>query len=377
MNRPLEGLLVIAIEQAVAAPLCTARLADAGARVIKIEREDGDFARQYDTAAKGDSSYFAWLNQGKESVVLNYREPHGKEFLESLVSKADVVVQNMAPGAMQRAGFGSEALRERHPQLITCDISGYGDNEEMALMKAYDLLVQAESGLVAVSGGPNETGRIGVSVCDIGAGVTAYAAILEAIIQRGITGKGTGVATSLFEVAAEWMTVPLIHAEFGDGPPKRVGLNHPSIAPYGAYKTSDGTQTLISIQNEREWKILCENVLNVPAIASDPRFKTNNNRVSNRPALDNAILEITSGLSSKEFRERLLGNGIAFGSVNAVEDVLNHAALRRQEVKNSSGETLSFSAPPVRWLEETRTSAGPVPRIGQHTEKIKREFLGN
>ncbi|MEM9280039.1 MAG: CoA transferase, partial [Pseudomonadota bacterium] len=245
MARPLEGLLVVAVEQAVAAPLCTARLADAGARVIKIERESGDFARGYDSAAKGDSSYFLWLNQGKQSVVLNYREEEGRALLEAMLSKADVFVQNMAPGALERAGFSSEGLRERYPKLITCDISGYGESEELSAMKAYDLLVQAESGLVSISGGPNELGRIGVSICDIGAGMTAHAAILEALIQRGITSKGSGVATSLFEVASEWMTVPLIHAEHGKGAPRRVGLNHPSIAPYGAYQTQEGDETLI------------------------------------------------------------------------------------------------------------------------------------
>ena len=231
MTRPLEGILVVAIEQAVAAPLCTARLADAGARVIKIERQDGDFARGYDTAAGGESSYFAWLNQGKESVVLNYQSAEGAKLLEALIAKADILVQNMSPGALDRAGFGSEMLRNRHPALITCDISGYGDQPELSSMKAYDLLVQAESGLVSISGGPNELGRIGVSICDIGAGMTAHAGILEALVKRSTTGLGSGVSTSLFAVAAEWMTVPLIHAEYGSGAPKRVGLNHPSIAP--------------------------------------------------------------------------------------------------------------------------------------------------
>ncbi|MDJ0612239.1 MAG: CaiB/BaiF CoA-transferase family protein [Rhizobiaceae bacterium] len=376
MTLPLEGLLVIAIEQAVAAPLCTARLADAGARVIKIERAEGDFARGYDTAAKGDSSYFAWLNQGKESVVLNYREPEGKALLEALMANADVLVQNMAPGALERAGFGSAGLRDKHPRLITCDITGYGESEELAAMKAYDLLVQAESGLVSVSGGPNELGRIGVSVCDIGAGMTAHAAILEALIQRGITGKGSGIGTSLFEVAAEWMAVPLIHAEYGSGAPKRVGLNHPSIAPYGAYKTSDGDETLISIQNEREWHILCEDVLGQKELATDPRFASNNQRVENRPALDEALLAIMRAMTSTTFREKLARHGIAFGAVNSVDDLSKHNALRGREIETSSGETLTLPAPPVRWALQPRTSAGPIPKIGEHTETIRNEFLG-
>ena len=225
--KPLDGLLVVSVEQALAAPLCTARLAEAGARIIKIERAEGDFARGYDKAAKGDSSYFVWTNQGKESVVLDYRTPDDSALLHALIAKADVLVQNLAPGAMIRAGFGSEEMRKKHPKLITCDISGYEESPEMAAMKAYDLLVQAETGMVSISGGPGEMGRIGVSVCDIGAGMTAHAGVLEALIQRGITGTGSGVAVSLFDVAAECMTVPLIHYETGAGAPTRQGLRPP------------------------------------------------------------------------------------------------------------------------------------------------------
>ncbi len=375
MARPLEGLLVVAIEQAVAAPLCTARLADAGARVIKIERESGDFARNYDMAAKGDSSYFAWLNQGKQSVTLNYREDGGAALLNAIISKADVVVQNMAPGGLERAGFGSERLREQYPRLITCDITGYGDSEELSAMKAYDLLVQAESGIVSISGGENEMGRVGVSICDIGCGVTAHAAILEALIQRGITGEGSGIATSLFEVASEWMAVPIVHARYGAGAPKRVGLNHPSIAPYGAYKTQEGADTLISIQNEREWQTLCEKVLELPELVADARFSSNNLRVENRATLDALITSTTSAMSSEAFREKLADYGIAFGAVNSVEDVLSHKALREQEVVNSMGETLMIPAPPVRWALNPRQTSGAVPSIGEHTEMVRNEFL--
>ena len=376
MSEPLQGLLVVAIEQAVAAPLCTARLADAGARVIKIERPEGDFARGYDTAAKGDSSYFAWLNQGKESVTLNYRQPDGRALLEALIAKADVLVQNMAPGALERAGFGSEELRQKYPRLITCDISGYGESEALAAMKAYDLLVQAESGLVSISGGPNEIGRIGVSVCDIGAGMTAHSAILEALIQRSITGEGSCIGTSLFEVASEWMAVPLIHAEYGKGAPKRVGLNHPSIAPYGAYTTNDGNETLISIQNEREWDVLCDAVLGVADIATDPRFASNNKRVKNRDALNAIILYVTQTMSAQTFRKKLADAGIAYGAVNSVDDLTNHKALRRRNIENSTGQTLTLPAPPVRWTMQPRSSAGPVPKIGEHTDAIRKEFIG-
>ncbi|MEM7215318.1 MAG: CaiB/BaiF CoA-transferase family protein [Pseudomonadota bacterium] len=376
MTLPLEGLLVVAVEQAVAAPLCTARLADAGARVIKIERDSGDFARGYDTAAKGDSSYFLWLNQGKESVVLNYRKDADRALLGAMISRADVFVQNMAPGALERAGFGSKELRKRYPKLITCDISGYGDSEALSTMKAYDLLVQAESGLVSISGGPNELGRIGVSICDIGAGMAAHAAILEALIRRGVTGEGSGIATSLFEVASEWMTVPLIHAEHGKGAPKRVGLNHPSIAPYGAYRTQEDDETLISIQNEREWYTLCTDVLGKSEMATDPRFASNNARVENRPALDESILEATTAMSSVEFREKLAEAGIAYGAVNSVDDLSDHKALRRREAETSTGETLTIPAPPVRWALSPRKPAGPAPKIGEHTDAVRKEFLG-
>ncbi|MGI9350026.1 MAG: CaiB/BaiF CoA transferase family protein [Rhizobiaceae bacterium] len=375
MALPLEGLLVVAVEQAVAAPLCSARLADAGARVIKIERTEGDFARGYDVAAKGDSSYFAWLNQGKESVVLNYREDEGRALLEAMLAKADVFIQNMAPGALQRAGFGSAELRDRYPNLITCDISGYGESDALSMMKAYDLLVQAESGLVSVSGGSNEMGRIGVSICDIGAGVTAHSAVLEALIERGKTGRGCGVATSLFEVASEWMAVPLIHADYGKGAPKRAGLNHPSIAPYGAYRTEEGDETLISIQNEREWAILCAEVLDKPEMAADARFGSNNSRVDNRPALDAEILEATGTMNSGKFRDRLGKAGIAYGAVNSVDELSSHLALRRTEIENSKKQALSIPATPVRWSMFPRKSAGPVPGIGEHTDNIRMEFL--
>lgn len=376
MDLPLDGLLVVTIEQAVAAPLCTARLADAGARVIKIERPEGDFARNYDTAAKGDSSYFCWINQGKESICLNFKEAEDKQLLSALIAKADVFVQNLAPGALERAGFGSAELREKHPGLITCDISGYGESEALSAMKAYDLLVQAESGLVSISGGANELGRIGVSVCDIGAGVTAHAGILEALIKRGVTGKGSGVATSLFEVASEWMSVPLLHQDYGAGAPERVGLNHPSIAPYGAYTTNDQALTLISIQNEREWVKLCSDVFRDESLTTDPRFTTNNLRVENRPALDERISAITGKLDADTFRARLAETGIAYGAINSVEELSTHKALRRREATNSQGLTLTLPAPPVRWSDTRRMSPGPVPGIGEHTGAIRNEFLG-
>lgn len=372
--KPLEGILVVSVEQAVAAPLCTARLADAGARVIKIERAEGDFARHYDTAAKGDSSYFVWTNQGKESVTLDFKDAADKALLQRLIASADVFVQNLAPGAMQRAGFGADSLRARYPRLITCDISGYGDSEAMQGMKAYDFLVQAETGLVAISGGEQEMGRVGVSVCDIGAGMTAHAAILEALYRRERGGEGASLKVSLFDVAAEWMAVPLIHHDFGKGAPTRQGLRHPSIAPYGAYRTGDGTDTVLSIQNEREWQRFCAEVLLQAEVAGDPRFNTNNQRVANRTELDAVINAVTAALTAAMFRQRLREASIAFGALNTVAEFSAHQALRRREIRNTQGETLSVPAPPVVWANEEPRQVRAIPNKGQHSAAIREEF---
>lgn len=376
---PLRGLLVVAVEQAVAAPLCTARLADAGARVIKVERAGGDFARGYDQAAGGDSSYFAWANHGKESLVLDIKDEADAALLDRIIARADVLVQNLAPGALARAGFDPVQLRGRHERLITCDISGYGDGEAVQGLKAYDLLVQAESGLLAVSGGEDSPGRIGVSLCDIGTGVTAYGAILEALIQRSVSGKGTGLAVSLFDVAAEWMTVPLVHAETGDGAPGRVGLRHPSIAPYGGYETGDGRLTLIAVQNEREWDRLCREALSRPDLADDERFAGNVARVENRDALEAELQAVTATLSSEELRSRLRRASVAYGALNSVDELSAHPALRRRSLTSSSGVALSLPAHPV--LNDARNTADGlgrrvVPTPGQHTAAIRAEFSG-
>lgn len=373
--KPLEGCLVIAIEQAVAAPLCTSRLAEAGARVIKIERPEGDFARGYDTAAKGESSYFIWINQGKESAVLNFKEPGDATLLEAMIAKADVVIQNLAPGALTRAGFGSERLRRDYPGLITCDISGYGESKAMEGMKGYDLLVQAESGLAGISGGPGEIGRIGVSVCDVGTGMTAHAAILEALYRKARTGEGAALKLSLFDMAAEWMTVPLIHSDFGAGAPTRQGLRHPSIAPYGAYRTSDGVDTLISIQNEREWRRLCAQVFLRSEMATDPRYENNSLRVANREAMDADILAVVGELTAEAFRSRLLEADIAFAGVNSVEELSAHRALRRRSVATCDAARVDLPAPPVQWVEDPLEDAVGTPKIGAHTQALRAEFL--
>lgn len=377
MPLPLEGLLVVAVEQAVAAPLATARMVDAGARVIKIERAGGDFARGYDTAAHGDSSYFAWANQGKESLELDIKDATDAALLHRIVERADVFVQNLAPGALRRLGFGSDDLRGQHDRLITCDISGYGESPEVAGKKAYDLLIQAESGLIGISGPPGDYGRIGVSMVDAGTGMTAYYGVLEAIIQRGITGRGSGVRVSLFDVAADWMTVPLTQHDFGLGGPSRVGLMHPTVAPYGAYETSDGSLTLISIQNEREWVRLCEDVLGEPALAVDSRFDSNNRRVAHRDELEQSLSATIGRMTRDEFQSALGKASIAFGNLSSLDDLSNHVALRRRPVHTSTGSTVALPAHPVRWTEladETERQAGPIPTIGQHTAAIRAEF---
>ncbi len=373
--RPLEDILVISIEQALAAPLCTARLVDAGARVIKIERAEGDFARGYDKAACGSSSYFTWTNQGKESVTLNFREPEDAQILESLIAQADVFIQNLAPGAMARSGFGSQRLRKDYPKLVTMDITGYGESEEVRHLKAYDFLIQAESGLTGISGGVNEMGRIGVSICDIGAGMTCHAAIVEALLLRKETGVGASLAVSLFDVAADWMSVPLIHGEYGGRPPERVGLRHPSMAPYGAFETSEGALTLISIQNEREWKRFCQLVLQQETISCDARFTSNNDRVKNRNALEELITSVTTKITQQEFRHRLANADIAFGGVNSVAEVSQHPALRLIPVTTDKGQTIEIPAPPIRWLDGTgRKTPSPAPAIGEHNKNIQKEF---
>ena len=271
-GKPLDGVVVVALEQAVAAPFCSSRLADAGARVIKVERPEGDFARGYDGAVQGESSYFVWINRGKESITLDLRRPDDKAQLKALIAAADVFIQNLAPGATGRMGLGSETLRAEFPRLITCDISGYGESGPLHKLKAYDMLVQAESGLVAVSGAPGPWGRIGVSICDIAAGMNGLIGVQQALIQRGRTGRGSGVKVSLFDSAAELMAVPYLQARYGNGAPERVGLRHPSIAPYGSFTCADGRELVLSIQNEREWQTFCEQVLMRPDMHSDMRF---------------------------------------------------------------------------------------------------------
>jgi len=366
----LSGVLVVALEQAVAAPYCTSRLADAGARVIKIERPEGDFARKYDSVVHGESAYFVWLNRGKESAVLDFKQPADAALLHRLIARADVFVQNLAPGAAARAGFGAAALRARHPRLITLDISGYGEGP-YADMKAYDLLVQAESGLASVSGTPDGPGRVGVSACDISCGMYSYTAVLEALIARDKTGAGRAIETSLFEAMADWMTVPLLHFDYGKTIVPRVGLNHPTIHPYGAYATSGGAPILIAIQNEREFVRLAADVLGKPEFSTDPCFATNVARVGHRAELDAIINGVFQSMPRAQLIARLKAAQIAFGEVNDVAGLSRHPALRRTDVATPSGPA-ALVAPPARTADPP--AFRPVPALGQHTESIRKEF---
>ena len=373
-NLPLTGILVVSIEQAVAAPLATCRLADAGARVIKIERPEGDFARGYDHAAAGEASYFVWTNRGKESLVLDYKQAPDAELLQRLLAKADVFVQNLAPGALTRAGFGSEDLRQRYPSLITCDISGYGTGHAASELKAYDLLVQAESGLIAVSGAPGEWGRIGVSLCDITAGMNALIGIQQALFQRDRTGRGSGIKVSLFDSAAELMGVPYLQTRHGGKAPERVGLKHPSIAPYGAFTCADGRDILVSIQNEREWADFCREVLRRPDLPTDPRFASNAVRVENRPLVDGTVAEVFAGLTSAEAIDRLTTARTAFGSVNSVQDLISHPQLRTRRMK-INGHVAEVPALP--WITEwDDDSYREMPGVNAQGEALRREFGG-
>ncbi|WP_425405279.1 CaiB/BaiF CoA transferase family protein [Hwanghaeella sp.] len=360
---PLEGLTVIAVEQAVAAPFCTARLADAGARVIKIERPEGDFARGYDDVVAGQASYFVWLNRGKESVALDLTTAEGKASLQSLIDEADVLVQNLKPGSLERLGFGPEALRKSHPRLVICSISGYGETGPYADRKAYDLLIQAESGLCSITGGPSEPARVGISIVDVSTGATAHAAILEALISRGVTGEGADIRVSMFDTMADWLTVPLLQQEGGKSP-KRIGMAHPSIAPYGVFTTQDGKPLLISIQSEREWKKFCIEFLRDPDAVRDPTYATNVARVKNRAATDELVGSVFASLSEEEARTRLTAADVAFAGVNDMGDLGHHPQLRRVTVETEAGP-VSYPAPAPIFMGEER-HYGAVPALDEH-----------
>ena len=372
MPRDLEGLLVVTLEQAVAAPYASCRLADAGARVIKLEHAEGDFARRYDRSAKGLSAYFVWLNRGKESVRFNVKDPDDVAFLYRMLARADVFVQNLAPGAAERAGIGSGALQKHYPRLITCDISGYGAEGPYRDNKAYDLLVQAESGLAYVTGTPESPGRVGVSVCDIAAGMYAFQAILQALYARERTGLGRSIHVSLFHSMGDWMNVPYLQHRYGRQEITRPGLNHPTIAPYGLYMCGDGKGLLLSIQNEREWRSFGASVLEKPEIVDDPRFATNPDRVRNRPALNAIIEKAFVRMDRPEVIERLKEARIAYGRLSTLQDLEHHSQNRYIRVETSAGD-VSLLAPPAIVPGATE-HYGPVPELGEHDAAVRGEF---
>ncbi|MER5942667.1 CaiB/BaiF CoA-transferase family protein [Streptomyces sp. NPDC001928] len=375
---PLSGITVVSIEQAVAAPYATRQLADLGARVIKVERPgDGDFARRYDTTVHGQSSYFVWLNRSKESLTLDLKAPRGQEILHGLLDTADVFVQNLAPGAADRLGLGVEALGERWPRLIPCTISGYGTSGPWAERKSYDLLVQCQTGLVSLTGTPEETARVGISVADIAAGMYAYSGILTALYTRATTGTAHPVEVSLFEALAEWMGQPAYYARHGGVQPPRLGTQHPTIAPYGAFTAADGKEVLFSIQNEREWAVLCARFLGRADLTDDPRFATGSARVAHRDELNAVVAERCARADAEEILKDLESINIACAGVNDVAAFLDHPVLagrdRWRDVAVPGGATVQALLPPAD-LAGVPARMGPVPAVGEHTEAILTEL---
>ncbi len=369
--KDLSGLLVVSVEHAVAAPFASARLADAGARVIKVERPEGDFARRYDRMCKGESAYFVWLNRGKESLRLDLRDPADHALMSRLLDKADVFIQNLAPGAAGRLGFGAEALRAKRPELICCSISGYGEAGPRRDQKAYDLLIQAEVGLAAITGTPEGAARVGVSVCDITAGMTSFSAILQALVGRGRTGVGRSIEVSLFHAMADYMNVPYLQTRYGGRPPAREGLRHPTIAPYGVFPCADGA-LLISIQNEREWAMLCEQVLGDASLATDPRFHDNSARIENRETLDALVADLFARHPREEMATRLDAARIAYGRLSDMQDLIDHPQQRLVTVQTDGGE-IEMIAPGAVIAGETPTY-GAVPGLGRDDDAIRAEF---
>ena len=371
-SRDLDGLLVVSLEQAVAAPYAASRLADAGARVIKVERPEGDFARGYDADARGHSSYFVWLNRGKESIALDLKNPDEMKIFKQMLAKADVFIQNLMPGALERLGVSMANLRTENPALITCDISGYGASGPFAQMKAYDFLVQAEVGLAQITGAPEEPGRVGVSICDIAAGMTAHAAILQALVARGRTGQGRSIEVSLFHALADWMNVPYLQHQYGGRKIRRPGLHHPTIAPYGAYICGDNRMLLISIQNEREWLRLCVEVLDQPDMPQNPNFCSNVKRVQNRVELDAIINDVFAQHSIDIIVKKLQAAQIAFGRLNDMDEFTKHPQNRFIAVRTSAGDVQLLS--PGAIVNGVMPTLGAVPDVGQHSDAIRKEF---
>ena len=370
--KDLEGLLVISIEHAVAAPYASGKLADAGARVIKVERPEGDFARGYDAHAKGGSAYFVWLNRGKESLCLDLKNEDDQQLLSVMIGKADILIQNLGPGVMARLGFDPARLRADYPALIICSVSGYGSEGPWRDQKAYDLLIQAESGLCAINGTPDGPARVGVSVCDIAAGMTAFQAILQALIARGRTGEGRLIEVSLFGAMADWMNVPYLQHRYGGATPTRQGLQHPSIAPYGAFDCADGKTVLISIQNEREWQRLCAEVLGKPDLCEREGFRSNAERIANRAAVDGLCAAFFAERDREAHIELLKQAGIAYGRLSDLDDLTRHPQNRFVQVRTEQGEIELLA--PAAVVSGRKEVYGPVPAKDEHGKAIRKEF---
>jgi crotonobetainyl-CoA:carnitine CoA-transferase CaiB-like acyl-CoA transferase len=372
---PLDGVLVVSLEHAVAAPLATRHLADMGARVIKIERPGaGDFARYYDDAVQGVSGYFAWLNRSKESAVADLKDADDRAFIERLIARADVFVQNLGPGAATRLGLGAEQLVERYPGLVACDLSGYGSEGPYAERKAYDLLIQCETGMVAVTGSPETPAKAGISVADIAGGMYAYTGVLSALYDRERTGRGTAFEVSLFDGLAEWMSHPWYIAQYGDGAPPRTGANHATIAPYGPFDCAGGRQINLAVQNDREWRSFCAVVLEQPELADDERFASNSQRVAHRSALHNTIANAISNLEVESLEARLEAARIAYGIMREPGEIVEHpqmVARNRWRTVGSPGGPVLALLPPVT-VRGREPQMGPIPAVGEHTAAIRR-----
>lgn len=381
-SRPLEGITVVSLEQAIAAPYCTRQLADLGARVIKIERPGvGDFARDYDERVDGLASHFVWTNRSKESLTLDIKDPKDLAVLKKLISKADILVQNLAPGASIRLGLSYEALQPDHPRLIVCDISGYGQDGPYRDKKAYDLLIQSEAGMLSVTGTGTEPVKVGISIADIAAGMYAHSNIMAALMQRQKTGKGSWIDVSMLEAMVEWMGFPMYYAYKGAAAPKPAGASHATIYPYGPFEAGDGQSAMLGLQNEREWAKLCTEVLKNPDLASDSRFANNTMRVKNRDALKQIIIDAFAKYSAKEVVALLDKAGIANATVNTMEDVWNHPQLRARgrwmEVNTPVGPIPALIPPGARAAggdDEVKVRMDPVPALGEHNDAIMAEL---
>ena len=375
--RPLDGITVIALEHAVAAPFATRQLADLGARVIKIERPKvGDFARGYDETVKGMSSHFVWLNRSKESLTLDLKQSRATPILERLLERADVVIQNLAPGAARRLGLGAESLLPKYPKLIVCDVSGYGDNGPYASRKAYDLLVQAEAGVLSITGTADTPSKVGISIADIATGMYAYSGILTALYQREKLGKGTRVEVTMLEALTEWMGYPLYYTHFGGIAPARTGPDHATIVPYGRYETGDGKSIMLGIQNEPEWAVFCEKVLLRPELGQDPRYGSNSKRAAKRSEINALITEVFATLTTEQVIERLDASGIANARINTPDEVWEHPQMKsrdRWREMDSPVGMLATWLPPVT-MSDFEARIDPVPALGEHTVRILSEL---